>query len=482
MIYDYLIVGAGIAGLYAALNIPSNKKTLILAKDPLWECNTFYAQGGIATAVDSDDVALHIEDTLKAGAGLCNREAVEILSRNSIAVIEDLLARGFEFDTDEKGNLLFTKEAAHSRARILHAGGDATGRELHRFLLQQTEATVLEGVVVIDLLIEDDIAYGVCVRQGAREFTIYAKNISIASGGIGSLYEYHTNAKMISADLQGIAAMRGLPLKDMEFTQFHPTVFVYNTRARKYLLTEALRGEGATVVDERGERFLFEYDPRGELAPRDIVSRAIYRHQKKGHKVYLNFSAFNEEFFKKRFPTIYRNFQNLGFNVPKEQVPISPAFHFIMGGIATDTWGRVEGMQNLYAIGEVACTGVHGANRLASNSLLEGLVFSKRAVEDSLINEFSYTPKEFAIEKRQLVKSEDAKFKSLLRKTMWEKVGIIRKPSELQEAKDIVTQIANKPIGYLLRLRLASALAIIEAAIARKKSVGAHYIEEEGGV
>ncbi len=481
MIYDYLIIGAGIAGLYAALNIPKDKNTLILAKDPIWECNTFYAQGGVATAVDSSDIPNHIEDTLKAGAGLCNREAVEILSRNSIGVIEDLLARGFKFDTDERGNLLFTKEAAHSRARILHAGGDATGRELHRFLLQQTTAKVLEGVIVLDLLIQEDTVYGVRVRQGARDFNVYAKNVLIASGGIGSLYEYHTNAKKISADLQGLAALKGLRLKDMEFTQFHPTVFVYNTRARKYLLTEALRGEGATIVDEKGERFLFEYDPRGELAPRDIVSRAIYRHQKNGHKVYLNFSAFDEEFFKKRFPTIYRNFQNLGFNVPKEQVPISPAFHFIMGGIATDTWGRVEGMKNLYAIGEVACTGVHGANRLASNSLLEGLVFSKRAIEDSLMNEFDYKPKEFAIQKFQLTKSEDTKLKSLLRKTMWEKVGIIRKKSELLEAKDIVEDIANRPIGYLLRLRLSSAMAIIEAALARKKSVGAHYIEEEGG-
>ena len=479
MIYDYIIIGAGIAGLYASLNIPKSKNTLILAKDPIWECNTFYAQGGVATAVDSSDIAQHIEDTLKAGAGLCNKEAVEILSRNSMNVIEDLLARGFKFDTDEKGNLLFTKEAAHSRARILHAGGDATGRELHRFLLQQTRAKVLEGVIVLDLLIDEDVIYGVSVRQGAREFNIYAKNVLIASGGIGSLYEYHTNAKKISADIQGLATLKGLQLKDMEFTQFHPTVFVYNTRARKYLLTEALRGEGATVVDEKGERFLFEYDERGELAPRDIVSRAIYRHQRKGHRVYLNFSAFDEEFFKKRFPTIYRNFQNLGFNVPKEQVPISPAFHFIMGGIATDTWGRVKGMKNLYAIGEVACTGVHGANRLASNSLLEGLVFSKRAVEDTLINDFSYKPKVFAVKKQQLVKNDDAQLKSLLRKTMWEKVGIIRKPSELQEAKDIVTQIAKKPIGYLLRLRLASALAIIEAAIARKKSVGAHYIEGE---
>ncbi len=476
-VYDYIIVGAGIAGLYASLNIPSSKSVLILSKDPIWECNTFYAQGGVATAVDEEDIPVHIEDTLKAGAGLCNQEAVEILSRNSISVIEDLINRGFEFDKDEQGNLLFTKEAAHSKPRILHAGGDATGRELHKFLLSQTRAKVLEGVIVVDLLIEEGRIWGVTIRQGAKQENIYARCVIIASGGVGSIYEYHTNAKKISADMQGLAALKGLALKDMEFTQFHPTVFVYNKRARKLLLTEALRGEGATVVDEEGRRFLLEYDERGELAPRDIVSRAIYRHQKEGHQAYLDFSNFTEEFFKKRFPTIYRNFQNLGFDVPRQRVPISPAFHFMMGGIATDTWGKVPGVENLYAVGEVACTGVHGANRLASNSLLEGLVFSKRAVEDSLLSKSSATMREFPNKQFILTKSGDKERKQLLRRTMWEKVGIVRRISELEEAHQIVTQMEKEDIGYLLKLRIATAKSIIEAALARKTSIGAHYIE-----
>lgn len=478
MKYDYIIVGSGVAGLYASLNIPLDKKVLILSKDPIWECNTFYAQGGIATAVDEEDIASHIEDTLQAGAGLCDREAVEIMSRNSIGVIEDLMLRGFEFDRDEEGKLLFTKEAAHSRARILHAGGDATGRELHKFLLKNCPAKVLEGTIVTDLLIEDDTIYGVTVRQGAKQFNIYANYVFIASGGIGSLYEYHTNAKKISADLQGLALLKGIKLQDMEFTQFHPTVFVYNTRARKYLLTEALRGEGATVVDEEGRRFLFDYHPKGELAARDIVSRAIYRHQKAGHEVYLCFDAFKEEFFKKRFPTIYTLFRNLGFNVPEQKVPISPAFHFIMGGIKTDTWGRVEGFRNLYAIGEVARTGVHGANRLASNSLLEGLVFSKRAVEDSLLRQVVLPKKEFSQKSFQLVKSGDKELKQQLRKIMWEKVGIIRKKIELEEALEFIEDIQKKNIGYLLRLRALSAREIVKSALARKKSVGAHYRED----
>ncbi|WP_281950450.1 L-aspartate oxidase [Nitrosophilus kaiyonis] len=478
MKYDYIIVGAGVAGLYAALNIPENKKVLILSKDPLWECNTFYAQGGISTAKDEYDIPVHIEDTLKAGAGLCDKKAVEILSRNSINVINDLIERGFEFDKDENGNLLFTREAAHSTARILHAGGDATGRKLHLFLMQNIKHKVLEGAVVTDILCEDGIVYGVTIRFKGILQNIYANYVFLTSGGIGSLYEYHTNAKTISADIQGIALEKGIELKDMEFTQFHPTVFIKSKKARKLLLTEALRGEGATVVDENGKRFLFDFDDRGELAPRDIVSRAIYRYKQEGHQVYLSFENFEESFFKHRFPTIYKNFQELGFDVPKQKVPISPAFHFMMGGIKTDYYAKVKNFENLYAIGEVACSGVHGANRLASNSLLEGLVFSKRAVEDTLINEKEYKNKEFLINRAPLVKNIDKKMKNLLRKTMWDKVGIIRKTKDLKEAADIIEDIEKKDIGRFLKLRVLSAKEIVKSAINRKKSVGAHYIEE----
>ena len=477
--YDYIIVGAGIAGLYASLNIPADKKVLMLSKEPVWECNTFYAQGGVATAVDEEDIPSHIQDTLAAGAGLCDPKAVEILSRNSLLVVEDLIARGFEFDKDEEGKLLFTKEAAHSRARILHAGGDATGRELHRFLLKNSSAKLLEGVEVIDLLIEDGVCHGVRVRKGSEQSDIYAKYVFLASGGIGSLYQYHTNATTISADIQGLAALKGIELKDMEFTQFHPTVFVHSKRAQKLLLTEALRGEGATVVDEQNRRFLFDYDPRGELAPRDIVSRAIYRHQKEGHSVYLDFSNFSEEFFKKRFPTIYHKFRNLGFYVPYDKVPISPAFHFMMGGIKTDVWGRVPKVQYLYAIGEVACTGVHGANRLASNSLLEGLVFSRRAVEDTLIQTRAVPIKSFQKSPITLMLPKDSDFKHRLRAIMWQKVGIIRKKSELKEALEEIEQMQKESIGHLLKLRLSCARQIIQSALRRDKSIGAHYIEGE---
>jgi len=477
VIYDYLIVGSGVAGLYASLNIPPSYSVLILSKEPIWECNTFFAQGGISTAVDEDDIPLHIADTMRAGAGLCDPEAVEILSRNSILVINDLMERGFQFDRDEEGNLLFTKEAAHSRARILHAGGDATGRELHRFLLSQSHGTLIDGVTVVDLLVEGEYCHGVTIQRGSTRENIYGRKILLASGGVGSIYEYHTNSKKISADIQGIALLRGLPLRDMEFTQFHPTVFVHSKRARKYLLTEALRGEGATVIDERGRRFLFDYDPQGELAPRDIVARAIYRHQREGHKVYLSFENFSEEFFKKRFPTIYMVFRNLGFRVPQERVPISPAFHFMMGGIEVDTFSRVKGFANLYAIGELACTGVHGANRLASNSLLEGLVFSKRAIEDTLFRELHFQPKEFPLPDLHLVQEGDDQRKRELRHTMWQKVGIIRNRRELEEAKEEVQAMLDRPVGHLLKLRALTAQSIIEGALARRESIGAHYIE-----
>ncbi|WP_200763608.1 L-aspartate oxidase [Nitrosophilus alvini] len=478
MIYDYIIVGAGIAGLYAALNIPENKKVAVLSKEPLWECNTFYAQGGVATARDEKDINDHIEDTLKAGCGLCNKEAVEIMSQNSILVINDLINRGFEFDTDEEGNLLFTREAAHSRNRILHAGGDATGRLLHKFLIENCSHKVFESVEVADLLVEEGVCYGVTVKKEGKLKNIYGKNVFIASGGVGSLYEYHTNANTISADLQGICLEKGIELADMEFLQFHPTVFILSHRARKLLLTEALRGEGATVVDEKGRRFLFDYDSKGELASRDIVSRAIYDYKLKGHKVYLSFENFEEEFFRYRFPTIYKNFKELGFNVPRQKVPVSPAFHFAMGGIKTDLYGKVPGFENLYAIGEVACTGVHGANRLASNSLLEGLVFSRRAVEVALINNFEPKSKKFPVLREKLIKENDKDIKNELRRVMWEKVGIIRKREKLQSAFDFICESEKKDIGRFLKLRLLCAKEIVKSALARKESIGAHYIED----
>lgn len=478
--YDVIIIGAGVAGLYAAMKLPKEKKVLIINKRETFKCNSFYAQGGVALARDEADIPFHIQDTLSAGDGLCSEEAVNVLSKNSRMVIDDIIAHGFEFDKDEAGNLLYTKEAAHSCERILHAGGDATGRYLHYFLLQQNNHSLLSDARVVDLLIEDGVCYGVTVLDHRERRNLYARDIIIASGGLGSLFEYHTNAPCISADMQGLCLMKGIELENMEMNQFHPTVFVKGDGAQKMLLTEALRGEGATIEDEEGVRFLFDYDKRGELASRDIVSKAIYDYKKKtGSKVYLRCSNFSQEYFKKRFPNIYQNLQALGYDVPTQRVPISPAFHYAIGGIKSNLDGSVPSVKHLYAIGEVASTRVHGANRLASNSLLEGLVFAKRAVENILSNATPKKSIEFALAMEVMSLKDDKAKKNLLRQIMWQNASIVKTKSGLTAALEQINALLKENIGKLLRFRLLTAKEIIRASLAREESVGVHTILKE---
>ena len=479
--YDVIIVGAGVAGLYAAMHLPKDKKVLIINKRESFKCNTFYAQGGVALSRDTNDIPSHIKDTLEAGAGLCDEEAVKVLSENSREAIDELIAKGFEFDRDEEGNLLYTKEAAHSCERILHAGGDATGRYLHFFLLKQNTHAMLGDARVVDLLIKDGECYGVTLLEHRERRNIYAKNVIIASGGVGSLFEYHTNAPCISADMQGLCVMKGIELDRMEMLQFHPTVFVNSTNAQKMLLTEALRGEGATIEDENGKRFLFEYDERGELASRDIVSKAMYNYSRKtGLKIYLNFENFDEEYFEHRFPNIYKNLRLLGYKVPAQRVPISPAFHYAIGGIKTDLNARVPKVKNLYAVGEVASTRVHGANRLASNSLLEGLVFAKRAAED-IMKHIDETKDDvrFELEEEAMSLKNDKNIKNQLRRVMWENVSIVRTKSGLNDALETINALLNENIGKLLRFRLLTAKEIVTSALKRSESIGVHTIQEE---
>ncbi len=480
-VYDVVVIGAGIAGLYAAMQFPKDKEVLVLCKDIPWECNTFYAQGGIVTALDEEDVKLHIEDTLRAGAFHNEKKTVELVSKESILLREDLIKSGMEFDRDKDGRLLYTKEAAHSSNRILHAGGDATGRYLHYFLMRKNSHLLQRNTLVYDLLLESGRCYGVRAMVNYKPTTIYAKAVLIASGGIGSLYLYNTNSRTVSADIHGICVEKGIELKDMEFMQFHPTVFVKTPFARKLLLTEALRGEGAHIVDEDGRRFLFDYDKRGELASRDIVSRAIFDYKRKTNKeVFLDFSMFEEEWFKKRFPNITKTFEALGYHLPKDRVPISPAFHYANGGIACDVDGRIPGIKGLYVAGEAACTGMHGANRLASNSLLEAAVFAKRAAL-TILDELPDNIKIPKFEKDYdtlLHKENDKEYKNRLREIMWKDVGIIRTKEGLLEAKYWIYDTKNKDIGRLLELRLNTAAAIVDAALKRKESLGTHYIEK----
>lgn len=481
MRYDVIIIGAGVAGLNAAMHLPKEKKVLLINKRETFKCNTFYAQGGVALSRDAADIPSHIKDTLEAGSGLCDEEAVKVLSEHSRQVIDELIAKGFEFDSDEEGNLLYTKEAAHSCERILHAGGDATGRYLHYFLLQQNTHAMISNARVVDLLIENDECYGVTLLEHRKRRNVYAKNVIIASGGVGSLFEYHTNAPCISADMQGLCLMKGIELDRMEMLQFHPTVFINSANAQKMLLTEALRGEGATIEDENGKRFLFEYDKRGELASRDIVSKAMYNYTKKtGLKTYLCFENFDEEYFAKRFPNIYKNLRLLGYNVPFQRVPISPAFHYAIGGIRTDLNARVGNIKGLYAVGEVASTRVHGANRLASNSLLEGLVFAQRAAQD-IMKHIDEEKKNISFELKDEVMSlkNDKNIKNQLRRIMWENVSIIRTKRGLNDALETINALLNENIGKLLQFRLLTAKKIVESALKRSESIGVHTIQEE---
>ena len=482
MVYDYIIIGTGIAGLNAARLIPQDKKVLVLCKKSPWDCNTFWAQGGIATAVDKEDIPSHIQDTLTAGVNYNDKKAVELLSEKSLSAVKNLISSGLKFDLNTSGELAFTKEAAHSRSRILHADGDATGRMIHVFLLEQCKHEIITDAVVNDLLIENGICYGVqFFTSETEQKVVYAHNTIIASGGIGSIYRYHTNSTAIAGEIQGIISEKGLSLKDMEMMQFHPTVVKGTSFARKPLLSEALRGEGAHIVDENGYRFLKDYHPDGELAPRDVVSRSIFDyHKKTGLGIYLSFEMFEKEYFQKRFPNIYANLKDLGYDLPFERVPISPAFHYAMGGIETTLDAKVKGITNLYAVGEVACTGVHGANRLASNSLLEGLVFSQIAVEDSLKSNFKIKEENYTKSIKSYIRNKkiDKDIKNNLRKIMWKTVAIVRDPKELEKSLSQINEYLLKDVGRLLFLRLLTAKSILESALKRTISLGAHYIKE----
>lgn len=481
MKYDYIIIGSGAAGLYLACNIPENKKCILLSKSDQSACNTYLAQGGVAVSRDVDDVKIHAKDTIDVGGGLCNKDAVDILCGGSLEVLNELVDAGMEFDVDEKGTILFTKEAAHSNARIVHADGDATGKKLYEFLTNKNHHLVLDHTIVVDLLVENGICYGVTVLTKNEVLeNLYADAVVIASGGVGSLYLYSTNETSISADLHGMVLEKGGQLQDMEMMQFHPTVYHDPRYARKILLTEALRGEGAYVVDDNNKRFLFDFDSRGELAPRDVVSISIAKYTKeKNCAAYLSFDNFDEEYFKHRFPNIYENMKGLGFKLPKDKVPIYPAFHYAIGGIKCNLNGLVDGFCNLYVVGEAASNRVHGANRLASNSLLEGLVFAKIIANELKNNPLKYEDKKFAITDEKLFVDGDNAIKQELRALMWDDVGIVRTKKGLSQAKEKVEKWLKSGVGRMTRLRLFVAKNMIQSALNRTVSLGAHNVQNE---
>src|SRR5215203_115066 len=388
LVTDFIVIGSGVAGLRAAIALAeSGADVTVLTKDKASESNTEYAQGGVAVVLSEDDDAeLHEGDTLVAGAGLCDEKAVETLVIEGTRYVKELIEWGTEFDR-EGGKLIFTQEAAHSRRRIIHAHGDSTGKEIVRSLIARAgverSINLLPFANTEGLIVRDRRCIGVRyldpILRAPRE--VFANAVILCTGGAGQLFLHTTNPPVATGDGMAMAYFAGADMADMEFVQFHPTALSVEG-APRFLLSEAMRGEGGILRNRAGERFMGSYDERLELAPRDIVSRSIVAEMRRTgtRHVFLDMTALAEDFLKERFPKIYETCKFYGLNIAQDLLPVSPASHYCMGGIRTDLYGRST-LAGLYAAGEVTCTGVHGANRLASNSLLEGLVFGARAGE-----------------------------------------------------------------------------------------------------
>ncbi|MCS6862978.1 MAG: L-aspartate oxidase, partial [Abditibacteriales bacterium] len=379
--FDFLIVGSGIAGLSAALDAAESGSVAIVTKDALHEGSTFYSQGGIAAALDAEDSpAAHLEDTLNAGAGLCHREAVSVLVTEGPRCVRKLMRWGARFDTNAHGQLLLGREGAHRARRIVHAHGDSTGREVMCVLMAQARErgiATFENTFTVDVLTDEGgRCLGALALDALGQLRIFqAKATILATGGCGQLYRVTTNPPVVTGDGLAMAFRAGATLRDMEFVQFHPTALAV-PREPKFLISEAARGEGAILRNVHGERFMPRYHPMAELAPRDIVARSILEecHRTGSDHALLDLTAHPADFIAQRFPCIYATCKAHGYDPSRQPLPVSPAAHYMMGGVKTDTHGATD-IPGLYACGEVANTGVHGANRLASNSLLEGLVF-----------------------------------------------------------------------------------------------------------
>ena len=483
---DFVVIGSGIAGLRAAIEIATNgANVVVLTKDRAEESNTEYAQGGIAVALAEDDtVELHEEDTILAGAGLCDLQAVKTLVSEGPYYINELIEWGAEFDR-EGDRLMFTREAAHSRKRILHANGDSTGKEIIRTLIARARK---EKTLVLmpfsqteSLIVQDGRCLGVRfldpILRAPRE--IVAKATILCTGGGGQIFLHTTNPPTATGDGISMAYLAGAEIADIEFVQFHPTVLTMEN-APRFLLSEAMRGEGGVLRNVYGERFMKRYDERMELAPRDIVSRSIVAEMIRtgARNVFLDMTHLDENFLQHRFPKIYETCKAYGIDIAKNPVPVSPASHYFMGGVRTDLWGRTS-LQGLYAAGEVACTGVHGANRLASNSLLEGLVFGARAgkaaFEDNLFTKvpvISQQPQSEAVWKSGNIATAVRK---RIKKIMWDRVGIIRNREKLLRALSEINQISQANLGAQSRNFVVLAQLIATAALWREESRGAHF-------
>ena len=506
---DVLIIGSGAAGLSLALRLASHQKVIVLSKGPMSEGSTFYAQGGIAAVFDeTDSIASHVEDTLIAGAGIVDEHAAEFVASNARHCVQWLIDQGVLFDTHVQPNgeegYHLTREGGHSHRRILHAA-DATGKEVETTLVAQVRnhpnIQVLERSNAVDLIISDKIGLpgtrrvvGAWVWNRNKETveTCQAKSVVLATGGASKVYQYTTNPDISSGDGIAMAWRAGCRVANLEFNQFHPTA-LFHPQARNFLLTEALRGEGAHLKRPDGTRFMPDFDPRGELAPRDIVARAIDHEMKRlgVDCMYLDISHKPADFVRQHFPTIYEKLLGLGIDLTKEPVPIVPAAHYTCGGVMVDDHGCTD-VDGLYAIGEVSYTGLHGANRMASNSLLECLVYGWSAAED-IIKRMPY-----AREVAHLPAWDESRVDNPdelvviqhnwheLRLFMWDYVGIVRTTKRLERALRRITMLQQEIDEYYANFRVSNNLLelrnlvqvaelIVRCAMMRKESRGLHY-------
>jgi L-aspartate oxidase len=471
----------------------------VVTKDAPTESSSEYAQGGVAVALsDEDEISIHFEDTLRAGDGLCLRKSVGTLVEEGPTRIRELILWGAEFDK-EGTKLAFTQEAAHTKRRILHAQGDSTGREIMRVLTDKVRAsgtvTKIDFAFTRDLIVRDNRCVGavVCRQKLKKVLIISARAVLLATGGAGRLYERTTNPPVATGDGMAMAFRAGAALIDMEFIQFHPTA-LYRENAPQFLLSEAMRGEGGMLRNIHGQRFMDGYHPARELAPRDVVTRAIHAEMAAtgSNHVYLDMTHLNAEYIVTRFPRIYKTCKDLGIDISKEPIPVSPAAHYIMGGVKTDLWGATT-IPGLFAAGETACTGVHGANRLASNSLLEGLVYGERAglaaaryARRHLARDTAF-PGASGPQARNERASQDVPLaindiRALLKKLMWEKVGIVRNKKDLSAAlrqlRDWDRMMKNHAPDrnfFELKNMITTAMLITRSALHREGSVGAHF-------
>ncbi len=488
---DFLVIGSGISGLNFALNAAKKGSVLIVTKKKIIDSNTNFAQGGIAAVLDkTDDFEAHIADTMKAGCMHNNKKAVRFMVKMAPEAIYHLVDLGVKF-AKEKGKLKLTKEGGHQTSRIAYIG-DYTGKEIEETLVKRVREhpniTIFEDSFALDLIIEKKACNGAEVIHKRKILEIYAKQTILATGGLGQLYTTTTNAKIATADGIAMGIRAGLKTKDLEFIQFHPTALEKKSFPR-FLISETVRGEGAVIINEQGERIMKGIHPLEDLAPRDIVAREIYKHLKTG-KIYLDIRHKKASFLKKRFPQIYLRLEGHNIKMEKDLIPLIPAAHYECGGIETDLKGRTK-IKNLFAFGEVACTGVHGANRLASNSLLEALVFSNQILKElsaASPQNIKRNKTPFQLSPLSSVETKTAKkLKGEIQRTMWQHAGIVRNPSNIKKiAIPTISKIikilsrskqTNQEIAEALNMAQTS-LAILKAAEKRKQSLGCHFIEK----